>query len=65
MKVWLLTGATDVALTRIISSSLLRGYHKKREQKVACIGIAPWGCIAWKEQLLGESVGTFGLYVNQ
>jgi len=55
MKVWLLTGATDVALTRIISSSLLRGYHKKREQKVACIGIAPWGCIAWKEQLLGES----------
>ena len=65
MKVWLLTGATDVVLTGIVSSSLLHGYHKKREQRLACIGVAPWGCIAWKEQLLGESVGRFGLIVNQ
>ena len=58
MKVWILTGATDTIDTSLISSSLLLNYHK-RQEKFACIGIAPWGFIGWKEQLLGESVCRF------
>ena len=57
-----MTGATDTVITKNVSSTFQDNFRKKNEQRNACIGIGPWGCIGWRDQLAGESVIVYLYY---
>eukprot|EP00795_Rhopilema_esculentum_P014803 gene14803-5908_t len=52
--IWLFTSATKAEITKLAGKVFQENYRRDRSTKNACIGIAPWGCIAEREQLTSE-----------
>ena len=52
--IWLFTSATKTEVTKLAGKVFQENYRRDRSTKNACIGIAPWGCIAEREQLTSD-----------
>eukprot|EP00795_Rhopilema_esculentum_P014805 gene14805-5910_t len=61
--IWLFTSATKTDVTKLAGKVFQENYRRDRSTKNACIGIAPWGCIAEREQLTSDGSLQDVLYV--